>query len=37
MPGASPRDTVTLRQRDSMKQERVKVADLLTTLLPQVQ
>ena len=30
------RDTVTLRHRDSMKQERVKIADLLAMLLPQV-
>ncbi|MDD5349180.1 MAG: glycine--tRNA ligase [Chthoniobacteraceae bacterium] len=29
--------TVTLRHRDSMKQERVKIADLLSILLPQVQ
>ncbi len=34
--GDELRDTVTLRYRDSMKQERVKIADLLTTLLPQV-
>ena len=31
------RDTVTLRHRDSMKQERVAIKDLLATLLPQVQ
>jgi glycyl-tRNA synthetase len=30
-------DTVTLRHRDSMKQERVKISELLTVLLPQVQ
>jgi glycyl-tRNA synthetase len=30
-------DTVTLRHRDSMKQERVKISDLLGLLLPQVQ
>ena len=30
-------DTVTLRHRDSMKQERVKIADLLGILLPQIQ
>ena len=35
--GDELRDTVTLRHRDSMKQERVKVADLLRTLLPEVQ
>ncbi|MEI6560712.1 MAG: glycine--tRNA ligase [Verrucomicrobiota bacterium] len=29
--------TVTLRHRDSMKQERVKISDLLSILLPQVQ
>ncbi len=29
--------TVTLRHRDSMKQERVKISDLLGILLPQVQ
>lgn len=29
-------DTVTLRHRDSMQQERVKIADLLGILLPQV-
>jgi glycyl-tRNA synthetase len=29
-------DTVTLRERDSMKQERVKVADLLQLLLARV-
>ena len=27
------RDTVTLRERDSMKQERVKISDLLELLL----
>ncbi len=35
--GDELRDTVTLRHRDSMKQERVKIADLLGLLLPQVQ
>ena len=30
------RDTVTLRERDSMKQERVRISDLLTTLLPRL-
>jgi glycyl-tRNA synthetase len=30
-------DTVTLRHRDSMKQERIKISELLTVLLPQVQ
>jgi glycyl-tRNA synthetase len=30
-------DTVTLRHRDSMKQERVKIAELLSVLLPQTQ
>ena len=30
------RDTVTLRHRDSMKQERVAIGDLLAKLLPQV-
>jgi glycyl-tRNA synthetase len=34
--GPELQDTVTLRDRDSMKQERVKIADLLTRLLPQV-
>jgi glycyl-tRNA synthetase len=29
-------DTVTLRDRDSMKQERVKIADLLDILLAKV-
>lgn len=32
--GDELRDTVTLRHRDSMKQERVKIADLLSRLLP---
>ena len=31
--GQALRDTVTLRDRDSMKQERVKIADLLQLLL----
>ena len=35
--GDELRDTVTLRFRDSMKQERVAIADLLAILLPQVQ
>ena len=35
--GEELRDTVTLRHRDSMQQERVKIADLLATLLPAVQ
>jgi glycyl-tRNA synthetase len=30
------RDTVTLRERDSMKQERVKIADLLQLLSARV-
>ena len=30
---ADLRDTVTLRERDSMKQERVKISDLLELLL----
>jgi glycyl-tRNA synthetase len=30
-------DTVTLRHRDSMKQERVKISDLLGLLLSQIQ
>ncbi len=33
---AGATETVTLRHRDSMKQERVRIADLLGTLLPQV-
>ena len=35
--GDELRDTVTLRHRDSMKQERVAIKDLLGILLPQVQ
>ena len=35
--GEELRDTVTLRHRDSMEQERIAIADLLATLLPQVQ
>ncbi len=35
--GDELRDTVTLRHRDSMKQERIAIADLLGGLLPQVQ
>ncbi|MDQ2869030.1 MAG: glycine--tRNA ligase [Verrucomicrobiota bacterium] len=34
--GDELRDTVTLRHRDSMKQERVKIAELLPILLPLV-
>ena len=34
--GDELRDTVTLRHRDSMQQERVKIADLLGRILPQV-
>ncbi len=34
--GSELKDTVTLRERDSMKQTRLKIADLLTTLLEQV-
>ena len=30
------RDTVTLRERDSMKQERVKIGDLLQLLMARV-
>jgi glycyl-tRNA synthetase len=30
------KDTVTLRDRDSMKQERVQIADLLSLLLPKI-
>ena len=33
---AEMRDTVTLRERDSMKQERVKISELLGKLLPQI-
>jgi glycyl-tRNA synthetase len=33
---AALRDTVTLRERDSMKQERVKIADLLNILLVKI-
>ena len=35
--GPATEGTVTLRHRDSMKQERVKISDLLGILLPQVQ
>ena len=35
--GAELRDTVTLRHRDSMQQERVKITELLGRLLPLVQ
>jgi glycyl-tRNA synthetase (class II) len=31
------RDTVTLRHRDSMQQERVRIDELLARILPQVQ
>jgi glycyl-tRNA synthetase len=34
--GDEMKDTVTLRYRDSMKQERVKISDLLAHLLPQI-
>jgi glycyl-tRNA synthetase len=34
--GDELRDTVTLRHRDSMKQERVKIGELLARLLPLV-
>jgi glycyl-tRNA synthetase len=34
--GPELQDTVTLRHRDSMKQERVAIKDLLAVLLPQV-
>ncbi len=34
--GEELRDTVTLRFRDSMKQERVKIGDLLAIILPQL-
>ncbi len=34
--GDELRDTVTLRHRDSMKQERVKISELLAILLPQI-
>jgi glycyl-tRNA synthetase len=30
------KDTVTLRDRDTMKQERVKISDLLSILLPKI-
>ena len=35
--GPENEGTVTLRERDSMKQERVKISDLLGLILPQVQ
>lgn len=35
--GSELEGTVTLRHRDSMKQERVKINDLLSILLPQIQ
>jgi len=34
--GPELKDTVTLRERDSMKQERVKISELLGVLLPKV-
>ena len=34
--GIEMKDTVTLRERDSMKQERVKIADLLPLLLEKI-
>lgn len=34
--GPDLQDTVTLRHRDSMKQDRVKISDLLGILLPQI-
>jgi glycyl-tRNA synthetase len=34
--GEETADTVTLRHRDSMKQERVRISDLVGMLLPQV-
>lgn len=34
--GDELRDTVTLRERDSMKQERVRISDLLSSLLPRI-
>jgi glycyl-tRNA synthetase len=34
--GDELRDTVTLRHRDSMQQERVKISDLLSIMLPQI-
>jgi glycyl-tRNA synthetase len=34
--GPDLKDTVTLRHRDSMNQERVKISDLLGIILPQV-
>ncbi len=34
---ATLRDTVTLRHRDSMKQERIRISELLSVLLPQTQ
>ena len=35
--GESLKDTVTLRDRDTMKQERVKISDLPTLLLERIQ
>jgi glycyl-tRNA synthetase len=34
--GPELQDTVTLRERDSMKQERIKISDLPARLLPQI-
>lgn len=34
--GAELKDTVTLRERDTMKQERVKIADLPSLLLSRI-
>jgi glycyl-tRNA synthetase len=34
--GPELKDTVTLRHRDSMKQERVKISDLTTILLERI-
>ena len=33
---AALRDTVTLRERDSMKQQRVEIGDLVNTLISRV-
>jgi glycyl-tRNA synthetase len=33
---AALQDTVTLRDRDSMKQERLKISDLVARILPDV-
>ena len=34
--GTELKDTITLRHRDSMKQERVKIADLVSILVQKV-